>query len=61
MSSRTGSARGGGAVARAWLLVATAMLLLGVIAPAHGCDLCAIYTTSEAREEQVGLLLGLAS
>ena len=62
MSSRTRGVRDGRrAVARALLLVATALLSLGVVAPAHGCDLCAIYTTSEAREEQVGLLLGLAS
>ncbi|MEO8602606.1 MAG: hypothetical protein ABI629_08525 [bacterium] len=33
---------------------------LGAVAPAHGCDLCAIYTTTEAREDQTGPYLGVA-
>lgn len=30
------------------------------VAPAQGCDLCAIYTTTEEREDQTGLRIGLA-
>lgn len=53
------SARGGRrAVARALLLVALA-LALGPAAPARGCDLCAIYATTEAREDQTGFRIGL--
>lgn len=38
------------------------MLLLAAIcvAPAQGCDLCAIYTTTEEREDPTGLRVGLA-
>lgn len=46
--------------ARARALVAvSAAALLGAVAPARGCDPCAIYTTTEAREDQTGLRLGL--
>jgi hypothetical protein len=44
--------------ARAWPLVAIAAAL-GAVPAAHGCDLCAVYTTSEAREDQTGLRVGL--
>lgn len=61
MSSRTTCVRGGRrAVARA-LAAAAALASAFAVAPAHGCDLCAIYTTTEAREDQTGLLLGIAS
>jgi hypothetical protein len=62
VSSRTRSVRGGRrAVARALLLVAGAAASLGGAAPAHGCDLCAIYTTTEAREDQTGFRVGLGT
>jgi hypothetical protein len=48
------------AAARALALVAvTAAALLGVPAPVRGCDPCAIYTTTEAREDQTGFRIGL--
>jgi hypothetical protein len=34
--------------------------LLGAVAPAHGCDLCAIYTTTEMRQDQTGPRIGIA-
>lgn len=63
MSSRNTRVRSGRrAVARALVLaVATTTALFGAVVPARACDLCAIYTTSEAREEQTGLLLGVAT
>ena len=61
MHSTTTSARGGRcAAARALLCAVAAATVLGAVAPAHGCDLCAIYTTTEAREDQVGPYLGVA-
>ena len=62
MFSRTHCVRGGHrAGARALALVAATALWLGVVAPAHGCDLCAIYTTTEAREDQTGFRVGLGT
>lgn len=54
------SARGGRrATARALLLVAMGAAALGAVVPARACDLCAVYTTSEAREDQTGFRVGL--
>jgi len=47
---------GRGTIARAAIIAA--LLLAPRLAGA--CDLCAIYTTTEAREERTGLLLGVA-
>ena len=61
MQVRITYARGGGrVVARALGLAVTAVAALGALAPAHGCDLCAIYTTTEMRQDQTGVRLGLA-
>ena len=62
MFSRTIRVRGGRrAVARALLLVAAHAAVVPLVAPAEACDLCAIYTTTEGREDQTGLRLGLAT
>ncbi|MBX3026821.1 hypothetical protein KF840_18085 [bacterium] len=36
-----------------------ALAAAGAVPPARACDLCAIYTTSEAREDQTGFRVGL--
>ncbi len=59
MHSRTSGARGVAARLLA-LVAASAAALAGAAAPARGCDPCAIYLTSEAREDQVGFRVGLA-
>ena len=60
LSRTTGARRGHWPAARALALVAaTAAAQLGVPAPARGCDPCAIYTTTEAREDQTGFRIGL--
>ena len=41
-------------------VAAWAAAVVCAAAPAHGCDPCAIYLTSEVREDQVGLRLGIA-
>ena len=59
-SRTTGVRRGHWPAVRALALVAaTAAAQLGVPAPARGCDPCAIYTTTEAREDQTGFRIGL--
>lgn len=61
MRSEWVGARGArGAVARAATGLALATLVAGVPAPARGCDLCAIYATSEAREDRTGPRVGIA-
>lgn len=61
MFSRTTCASGDPwvAVRALALAAATAAALLGVPAPARGCDPCAIYTTTEARQDQTGFRLGV--
>lgn len=46
--------------ARAFRWAAAVAAVLGASAPAHGCDLCAIYTTTEMRQDQTGFRLGVA-
>ncbi|MDX2170157.1 MAG: hypothetical protein SF182_24005 [Deltaproteobacteria bacterium] len=46
--------------ARVLLFAAMTSAALGARAPAHGCDLCAIYTTTEMRQDQTGFRLGVA-
>jgi hypothetical protein len=43
------------------IIIAGAATIAALLAPrlAAACDLCAVYTTTEAREDQVGVLLGL--
>lgn len=54
--SRTARVRDG---ARAVVGVLLLVTMLVAIRPACACDLCAIYTTTEAREDQTGFRLGL--
>ncbi len=61
MHTRITCARGVVRVAaRAALFAVLLSAVLGALAPAHGCDLCAIYTTTEMRQDQTGPRVGVA-
>ena len=59
VSPSTGADRGGPSAGCVLAIALLALGLLGRLAPAAACDLCAVYTTSEAREDQTGLRVGL--
>ncbi|MFN8644771.1 MAG: hypothetical protein U0802_25060 [Candidatus Binatia bacterium] len=55
------AADGDGSAGRALSLALFALAAIGGVSPARGCDLCAVYTTSEAREDQTGFRVGLGA
>ena len=58
---RVGARGARGVAMRAAAAVVLAGLASGLVtAPVRACDLCAIYATSEAREDRTGLRLGVA-